>query len=366
MLHPKAVKKAISQSLDEIVASCLEPCINTRCPSAATLAQRLRKWRDAADTPAEPKVTIFPMQELDNLGLLDRSLKLYENIFSDRRQLVSSEDLRTWLKNSENADINGDPWREYWAVLHNHDDVGGFANVSLHMKWPWCFGGYLAVCKFWQSQSRHWSRQVLIALREHVRKAKPDLKGMVIEVQPFDMAVLVSAANLRTVKGEANEAQVIESFDNLRKIFELQSLGFHVASGEVGYPLEYRQPSLRDALADEHGCDLVLMVMPFDRLEPNISLKAVLNFVYDDIYGHCYTEPGPTFIEGYAENLQRLKERIRKKAIGFHFSPMSLYTQLKAEHAVQDKFETIQDVMISVREILLRDGLIGSDVDLWF
>jgi serine/threonine protein kinase len=363
--HPRTVNKAIPQDLDAIVTSCLEIPVTTRCQSAAMLAERLRKWRDAAEAPSTPKVTIFPIEEPDTLGLLARSLQLYEAIFTDRRQLVPSMDVQMWLDETRHAGSH-DPWREFWAVLHNRDDVGGFANVTMHVNRPWCFGGYLAVSKEWQTQGRHWSKQLLTAQQEHLRRLKPDLKGMIIEVQPFDVAQLITAATQRTVRGQANKDQVVESFGNLRKMFELQTLGFYVALGEDGYPLEYRQPSLKDALVDEHGCDLVLMVTRFDRREPKVSLGGLLDFVYDEVYGESYTTSPSTHIVGYSEELRTLKERIRSKAAGYHLGRMSLYTQLEEQHIIQGDLKTIGDVMTSVSDILWRERIIPSNVDLWF
>jgi serine/threonine-protein kinase len=365
--HPRTVNNAIPQDLDAIVVSCLETSVITRCRSAAPLAERLRKWQDAAAAPSAPKVTIFPIEEEDTLELLDKSLGLYEAMFTDRRQLVPSMDIRMWLDETLHAGSH-DPWREYWAVLHNGDDVGGFANVSMHVNRPWCFGGYLAVTKDWQARSRHWSKQLLTDQQEHLRRLKPDLKGMIIEVQPFDIAQLVAAAEQRTLRGQGNEAAVVESFNNLRKIFVFQTLGFYVALGEDRYPLEYRQPSLKTPLVDEDGCDLVLMVTRFDRREPKISLEGLLDFVYDEVYGESYTEPGPTYIEGYSENLKPLKKRIRAGALaaGYHLGKMTLYTRLKEHPAVRSDLKTVGDVMASVGDILWRERLIPGDVDLWF
>jgi hypothetical protein len=222
-------------------------------------------------------------------------------------------DIEGWLTASRERESTGDPWIYLWGALHMGNDVIGVAEFSVHIDYPWAFGGYFGVRKGWRNQDR--SEKFLRDVVDHLQTVMPIYKGIIFEIEHIEFDYL------KKISAEQNpitfDEKVLSNLRAIRRLLLFQNHYAYPVLGSNGLPLPYREPAMENKLSETNEREFILMVYPVrDVPKSDINLQEIVDFVYDKVYIDSYgAETGPGYIPGYrsyvAEEKRRVEESMR-------------------------------------------------------
>ena len=301
---------------------------------------------DSFDYLAEqlhPTVThIEDDEDPDQMELLEDSFRCYEELFPDAGERDAPVDIKEWLELVRaNRGNDNYPWFDIWSVLHIKQYPIGISFLTIHRSCSLAFGNYFAVRRDFRQNNR--ARRFLEDVIRHSREARPNLKGVLFEVDPVDFDLLEKVSGylldsdnnykvpkdvtrsadaffvwldgvLETLSdgGHWSKNDVIENIRFLRRLWLYASYpNTQIVLDLAGNPLPYWQPAMSKPLDSTNERPLYFMVHLFeDNTEREVDLVAIANFIYDDFYGSAYGDRrSDTYIEGYERYLPTVKER---------------------------------------------------------
>jgi nucleoside phosphorylase len=268
---------------------------------------------------SELEFAFFRGGEDDDPELLDGTLACLAQLFrKDEALQTDPEHAKSWLRDSYLAAQFGDPlvhpWREIIGGAHVGRTVVGAVWLSVYLKRRWCFAGYFGLLDDQRKPGRdlRFMKRVL----EELLHSAPDVKGIIFEVDPFDMNLLSQAACRKKVKGEMDEDRVCEHRQSLAKALYFQQHGAWMLMRGDESPLSYTQPSLNReySVDDERLQYLMLLPLPWGTSPHDIPLGEVLDFVYDMLWADCFGEENELKVTGFIERVHELKEQLQQSA----------------------------------------------------
>lgn len=267
----------------------------------------------------DAKVELYPSRDMCD-DLLDAGLELFGEAFTDPRWWTEPEDIRYWVEAAKAAErfpeLAGRN-RHLFGVLYDETGVGGCAWITACKGERLCFGDYFAMKPNWQSGGTPCGdNKLLRAMWERVLVAAPRTIGMVVEVEPFRLDVLRRASEMSSFKGLSTKEhdEIVKEYRNAMRIRYFQTLhGYTVVDGHNA-PFEYTVPALKEPLGPDMESQCFLMVRLNDGKRPDVTVDAVLRFVYEDLYKEEYCAPGEKQIPGYGKYVGGVMRRMLAKA----------------------------------------------------
>jgi hypothetical protein len=130
-----------------------------------------------------------------------------------------------------------------------------------------------------------------------------------------DFKLLGKAATRPRITGHPDTALVLSNLRELRRLNLYQAGGTLALLGPKGEALPYWQPAMDEPLSEENERQLILMARLFPHVRPDdVSLRELLDFVYDDLYGDAYGDAGTVGIPGYRCYVQSVRRRVESAA----------------------------------------------------
>jgi transcriptional regulator with XRE-family HTH domain len=248
-----------------------------------------------------------------NRRLLKDSFAVYEKLFPDAAERDDTDDIEEWLHESRTEAENDTPWREFYAVLHVSTKVIGMAYVSGHTSHPWFFGNYFGVLADWRTHDI--PRSFLSTLRTHIRSSLPGRNGIVFEIDPIDVPLLLDASHRPKLGHGEDHEKIVASLRAAQRLRLYESSYCLTALNPTGNPLHYQQPAMDKKLTENK--ELALMVHLFDSAvrerilagqTPAAPLvQGLMDFNYDTLYRDAYGPMSPTGIIGFEGRLAQIK-----------------------------------------------------------
>jgi hypothetical protein len=272
---------------------------------------------DIADLVAYlvPQVTVITDTEGERGKLLQDSFSCYEELFPDEGERDDPLDIETWIAEAARAAgaSAGFPYREIYGVYHQAGEVLGIAYFTIYVDNRWCFGNYFGIRRGWRQKER--ARRFFDAVVERVRAISPGVDGIVFEVDPIDMDLLMEAAEAGHVRERPEQDSILASLRSLKRLRLYQTQGARAWLLPSGEPLPYWQPALAEPLAEHNERRLILMAWLFPGVSPeDMRLEEVLDFLYDRLYGDAYGGLGEVEIPGYRSYVASVRARVEQAA----------------------------------------------------
>jgi hypothetical protein len=268
-----------------------------------------------------PKTTFITLESEEEEALMEQSRYCYEELFPDMAERDEFQYIKTWVHESRVAAVNGDLWREYYAVLHIQDYVMGMIYLTAHTQSPWAFGNYFGVRHGWRQYRR--AELFIENVIQELQVSLPHLKGILFEVDPTDLSFLAKAAEDSQLLGESEKGAVLSNVRALRRLRFYQRYKALALLQPNGQPLRYWQPAMENTLAAENERELILMVRLFEGLKNNHTdkgiqeeeIKEMLHFIYNEFYADAYGGEGEVEIENYRPYLAEVKARVESQVM---------------------------------------------------
>lgn len=290
-----------------------------------------------------PTVThIEDDEDPDQMELLERSFDCYEELFPDEGERDAPVDIKAWLELVRaNRGDKTYPWFDIWSVLHIKKYPIGISFLTIHRDYSLWFGNYLAVRPDFRQNKR--ARKFLEDVIEHAREARPNVKGILFEVDPVNFDLLEEVSSFLvddenkykvpkdvvisskaffnwldevlkelTVGGRYSEKDVFDNIRFLRRLWLYDRYpNTKIVLDKDLHPLPYWQPAMSKPLDASNERLLYFMVHLFENYtKEDIDLFEIANFIYDDFYGSAYGDRrSDTYIKGYENYLPKVKER---------------------------------------------------------
>jgi len=256
-----------------------------------------------------PRITFVSGGTETEDTLLRDSFSCYEECFPDAAERDDPEDIEEWLAIARHALVTGSPWREVYAVLSVAGRAIGMAFFTAHLRRKWSFANYFAVSRGWRQLHR--AEWFLEKVADRLREIQPNLRGVLFEIEPIDIALFQRWAEAHLISLPHDERKrLLDSLRNVRRLVWYESYGAHALLGSNGQPLAYWQPAMEEPLSPVNERLLIAMVRTLgDEVPQGSEYEDIANFLYDDLYGDAYGA-GPMEIPGYRAYVETLKRRV--------------------------------------------------------
>lgn len=247
--------------------------------------------------------------------LLRKSFRTYESLFPDEAESDDPADIETWIEEGCLAIEFGAPQREIYGVLHIRRIPLGMAFLTAYVNHHWAYGNYFGVRAGRRGSKRSEFCLKRIVLELQKPEVDPQMKGIIFEVEPINQALLSVVAQRGRISGFPDESAVLEQIRRLRRLNFYQRSGcFALLKADDGQPLAYKSPVLKEPL-DPKGLSFILMFRLAPRIDPaSVTLREIMDFVYDSLYGDAYGGSGDVEIAGYRPYVQTFRDEVEKVA----------------------------------------------------
>lgn len=266
-----------------------------------------------------PKVQFFGERPGDSDDLPEGWEACYEELFPVADERDDPEDIKIWM---EREAMRGPdtPWQTLLTTMCVFDEVVGLGYFSFHKPSGWVFGNYFGIRRPWRHY--YYANTYLEAIRNELLRRLPDAKGILFEVEPFnvrDLDTVEHKLKAGIALLEPGERELIRS---LRRLNLYEQYGARALVTPRNLPVHYRQPAMTDRRAadvedteadfrDLHPqeVELILLFYPIgaNALTSSSPVDAFA-FLYDEFFLEAYG-----WIPGYGTYLSTLRKEIESK-----------------------------------------------------
>lgn len=254
-----------------------------------------------------PQLSVIDDPDDRDAELFEDSLTCYHDLFPDIAERDGVGEIGIWLNEARYGALMGEKWREVYAVLHVGEFAIGLFYLSVHLRRHLSFGNYLGVRRGWRQGAR--AEKLLQDTWLRAKDVDSDLRGVLFEVEPVDVAMLAAVAgNYR--RDDPLDSSVITHLRRLRRLLLYQEHGARAFIDANGSPIWYVQPAMQEPLGTPNEVPMILMAWP----DAGLDLREALAFLMDDLYGDAYGGAGSVHIPGYRDYTNALQQQMIRRA----------------------------------------------------